>query len=852
MSKKTIIPALAALLMLLLPQGASGQGPVHRKIDFISDSDGIVRESKVWSIVSLKDAPYTFLATEDGLFAYDGARLTRHRAPGVGVLHDIAWDPSSRRLYSVGNDGFGWWQYDGFGRMSYHPLDSVRQHSFWKTCIAPDGGVYFQGQEKICRLDPSDGSLLSIRPSQRFHYMYEAGGRIFVQDGDALCLIYGGRMEHVCTVPDRVMGIVERDGGVILALEHTGLAALDGNRTVPLDKGVNRILADAKVLSLAAYDGSRLLVGTTRNGLFVTDADGHIVTGVGQERVTDNSTILSLGVDLNGDIWLGMESGVARIDCHSNNLYLQDASLGRVRGIVSLPDGSCLIGSNKGAIIWRGRDLRPVPGTTGSVWSVACFDGVPCIAHDQGLFTLDGKGRAVPQYTGTGVLGITRCNVHPGEFICGTYDGLALFRQEGKRLRFVSFIEGYSGFCSHILMDERDCLWIRDRQKGFIRLSLDDSRTRVTGRKDFDLVRSESDVVFDIRLGDTLLFCCNRETYRIGPDSVGLVRSPECDRLLETFGRKYGMPSEERNASGPFLMGDGSYATGRMGEIRFSYGSTELEESLTVSRIEALGSGKRSGVDFRSGKAVIPYNMNTVLLYMSGNIDGNAVECRVSPGTGGWRRVTFRSPLQLTSLPFGPHDLELRIPGTAETAWSIRLNVLRPWYLTGWAFFAYALVLLLLVLGIRAYYKRKAREEEERIRLKADLKSKSKELANINFNNAERNRQLHEIKSMLTDRKTVALIDRYLADESDWEKSEEYFNVIYDGLLEKLKAMYPGISKTDMKICVYTKLNLSTKEIADIMNISVRSVEMARYRLRKRLGLPPGQDIGEMLKGLSD
>ena len=95
-------------------------------------------------------------------------------------------------------------------------------------------------------------------------------------------------------------------------------------------------------------------------------------------------------------------------------------------------------------------------------------------------------------------------------------------------------------------MDERDCLWIRDRQKGFIRLSLDDSRTRVTGRKDFDLVRSESDVVFDIRLGDTLLFCCNRETYRIGPDSVGLVRSPECDRLLETFGRKYGMPSEER------------------------------------------------------------------------------------------------------------------------------------------------------------------------------------------------------------------------------------------------------------------------------------------------------------------
>ena len=100
-------------------------------------------------------------------------------------------------------------------------------------------------------------------------------------------------------------------------------------------------------------------------------------------------------------------------------------------------------------------------------------------------------------------------------------------------------------------------------------------------------------------------------------------------------------------------------------------------------------------------------------------------------------------------------------------------------------------------------------------------------------------------------RETVSQIDRYLLDESDWEKSEEYFNIIYDGLLDKLKSSYPGISKTDMKICVYTKLNLSTKEIADIMNISARSVEMARYRLRKRLELPPGEDIAAFVKNLA-
>ena len=139
--------------------------------------------------------------------------------------------------------------------------------------------------------------------------------------------------------------------------------------------------------------------------------------------------------------------------------------------------------------------------------------------------------------------------------------------------------------------------------------------------------------------------------------------------------------------------------------------------------------------------------------------------------------------------------------------------------------------------------------EEERLR--NDLKQKGKELANITFNNAKRNSQLKEIREKLTSASAVAMIDSYLEDESDWEKSEEYFNIVYDGLLDRLRTLYPDISKTDLKICVYAKLNLSTKEIADVMNVSPRSVEMARYRLRKRLGLPDGQDIGEFVRKIA-
>ena len=67
-------------------------------------------------------------------------------------------------------------------------------------------------------------------------------------------------------------------------------------------------------------------------------------------------------------------------------------------------------------------------------------------------------------------------------------------------------------------------------------------------------------------------------------------------------------------------------------------------------------------------------------------------------------------------------------------------------------------------------------------------------------------------------------------------------------MLDRLRVRYPQLSQTDLRMCVYIKLNLSTKEIAELMNISPRSVEMARYRLRKKLGLGPNDHIGSVLQ----
>ena len=103
----------------------------------------------------------------------------------------------------------------------------------------------------------------------------------------------------------------------------------------------------------------------------------------------------------------------------------------------------------------------------------------------------------------------------------------------------------------------------------------------------------------------------------------------------------------------------------------------------------------------------------------------------------------------------------------------------------------------------------------------------------------------HDIK------KTLLLLKDVEQNNSKWEQFASHFNEINNDFLKKLKMQYPSISNTDIKVCTYLKLNLSTKEIAQLMNISVRGVEISRYRLRKKLQIPSGQTFSDFLNNIA-
>ena len=73
--------------------------------------------------------------------------------------------------------------------------------------------------------------------------------------------------------------------------------------------------------------------------------------------------------------------------------------------------------------------------------------------------------------------------------------------------------------------------------------------------------------------------------------------------------------------------------------------------------------------------------------------------------------------------------------------------------------------------------------------------------------------------------------------DQEWENFTLHFDKVHSDFISALKEKHPGISNNEVKLCAYLRMNLSTKEIAQLMNISVRGVEVSRYRLRKKLEL---------------
>lgn len=149
----------------------------------------------------------------------------------------------------------------------------------------------------------------------------------------------------------------------------------------------------------------------------------------------------------------------------------------------------------------------------------------------------------------------------------------------------------------------------------------------------------------------------------------------------------------------------------------------------------------------------------------------------------------------------------------------------------------------------------------EEDKMKSELRHLNNQLAASTMNLVVKNEFMETIKEELEEvkrkgksvetkqalEKIVKEIDTTLRLQEDWEQFEYHFDQVHGDFLNRLREQFQSLTPNEQKLCALLRLNLSTKEISNLMSISLRGVEIARYRLRKKLGLDQGQNLSKFI-----
>ena len=887
-----------------------------------------------WAIDQSKDH-IIYTANSDGLLEYDGAVWKLYPFPNRQIVRAVLCDTmpnGDSRIYVGGYSEFGYWKKTTKGQLIYHSLSkaanfkSLQTEEIWH--ILKDGkDIYFQSFARIYRYDGE--KITELKTRDNFMFMRNVRGRLYVQFlnkglyeliGNKFVMLKGSDFFASMVVSS----ILPFPGNkVLITTTKHGLFIYDDEKftewKLPLAEELKQnIINKAIVLST----DSSYAFGSISKGLYVIDKSGNLRFHFKKENGLQNNTILSLFEDSNRHLWLGLDQGIDLIKLASPVISYQtnDNPLGSTYA-AAVWKGNLYVGSNNGVFVkkWMSSEpFRAIRGLEGQIWTLKVINNQLLCGHNDATFRIEENGIKKISPVNGGWQFLPVVTKSDTVLLQGSYTGLHIYKKDNAGQWTYQFpIKGIPPIPAKQIVQTKDgSFWIAHAYRGLYHIILNTKLDSAISWKEYKapidipsefsieitpwrgkvLVRSgnnffepdeenrlmpyknlglKEDEEFKIRSGS------DQDWFKIYLNRINFYSTSEPKTLQLSLVRNSETVIPLSNQFYFFCLDNGYALYDR------KMNDTHASAILTPTIRKVLNLRNLTEVfDIKSG-AALPVNVRSIRIAYSLPIYGQDVQFkyRLRGLSDQWSEWTDKSYVEYTNLSSDQYTFEIRSSLNDEIT-AYKFSVAPYWYETVWARLLFVILAAALLTGIIIFQEKRLlkhrqkllKEQEEKLRqqklinerriieirnenLQSELKNKSQQLSNVAINVVRKNEILQEIRDELQQvkqelgqqlpnihyQKLLNSIERNVAGKDDWVLFEENFNEVHDEFFKKLKNICPSISPSELRLAACLRMNLSSKEMAPVLGISVRGIEIKRYRLRKKLELDNDSNLTEYM-----
>jgi AraC family chitin signaling transcriptional activator len=881
-----------------------------------SDYNG---DNQVWNVAQGNDNAMYF-ANNQYFLRYNGVKWERYTLPNKTIIRSIFIDGD--KIYSGSYKEFGYWKRID-GKMKYFSLSkgknifygSSDNEEIWKI-FKFNGKIYFQTFNEIFVHD--DSNTIKLKFPSQVSYCYVVDDQILVATvKNGVYLMQGQKFvkkQNWNILENNVIHNMQKyKGKIYVFTKNSGVFIEESNALVPWNHPLNEIVKKEVLVTAKFVDEHTMAIGTGLQGIYILDLNNNSYINVNRQNALKNNSILSIAVDKEKDLWLGLDNGICHIEINSPIKVFTDNSgiLGSVYSISTIDNGYLFV-TNHGIFTFKNKKLDVIPSSQGQVWDIFKKDNEFIIGHNDGTYIYDGISSLKKVNDVNGGWKFLR-SPYENVYFQGNYSGIVVYEDTNDLSKW-KFLDKLKKPIRNIAQKKPGEIWAADTYRSLYRITYDKNFTvnKVENVSQANGITNDYGVkLFSYK--NEVLFLINNNWYVYNSISGKLVADAVFNASFKNISDI--IPIDDENFL--VLKNGVLYAITQVNQdfIWSSIPEKYYEGRNIIENIKVNKNGKQLLMNLDDGFIAFELEnakrkIESVFAegYYKGNmIDDNtkieynqSVEVNVITNFFGYSRPDLfyklndskeyipikKGHLVLNNLSSGNQELEFYYNDGKKFLKVAKydFNVAKPWYFSIWMILVYVIIIAgsfflyykwnkirylekiklkeeelkhqkeILELELNAENKLKLQEYEKHI-LEIEVQNKAYEVAGKSLSIAKQSEMIDSIQQILEKENDIGQLKSKIKksikinalNKNEWESFEHNLMQSNEEFVHKLSNKYPVLTSKDIKLCIYLKMNLSSKEIAPLMNISFRGVELHRYRLRKKLELNSEESLSKFM-----